>query len=87
MSDWYLYMLKTQANSLYTGITTDVDRRMKEHQDGSGKGAKCLRGKGPLKLVFHTRVGDRSLASKMECKIKSLTRIQKERLIVSGDIP
>lgn len=85
MAEWYLYMVRTRTRSLYTGITTDVDRRMKEHRDGNGKGAKFLRGKGPLKLVFQTRVGSKSLALKLEYRIKRLTHLQKERLIVSCD--
>ncbi len=77
---WYLYMLRTPSNMLYTGITTDVERRLLQHQ--SGKGAKSLRGKGELTLVFHCPVGDRSLASKLEWQVKQLTKKQKEKLVV-----
>lgn len=64
---------------LYTGITTDVTRRLGQHQ--AGKGAKALRGKGELELVFHCVAGDRSLASKLEIRVKKLSKAQKELLV------
>lgn len=64
---------------LYTGITTDVTRRLGQHQ--TGKGAKALRGKGELALVFHCVAGDRSLASKLEIRVKKLSKAQKELLV------
>ncbi|MEQ9849209.1 GIY-YIG nuclease family protein [Pectobacterium brasiliense] len=76
---WYLYILRTVAGALYTGITTDVSRRLNQHQ--TGKGAKALRGKGELTLVFHCRVGNRSDALKLEYRIKQLSKNQKERLV------
>ena len=79
---WFLYLVRTANNALYTGITTDVARRFIEHQ--TGKGAKALRGKGELTLAFSAHVGERSLALKMEYRIKQLTKRQKERL-VAGD--
>lgn len=81
---WYLYLIRTQKNALYTGITTDVARRFVQHQ--TGKGAKALRGKGELTLAFFEEVGERSLALRLEYRIKQLTKRQKERL-VAGDIP
>ncbi|BDD49129.1 GIY-YIG nuclease family protein [Phytobacter diazotrophicus] len=82
MTLWSLYLIRTADNSLYTGITTDVARRLMQHQ--SGKGAKALRGKGELTLAFSAPVGERSLALRMEYRIKQLTKRQKERL-VAGD--
>ncbi|WP_368540724.1 GIY-YIG nuclease family protein [Enterobacter soli] len=79
---WFLYLVRTADNTLYTGITTDVARRFVEHQ--TGKGAKALRGKGELRLAFSAPVGDRSLALRLEYRIKQLTKRQKERL-VAGD--
>ncbi|MEA1063398.1 GIY-YIG nuclease family protein [Apirhabdus apintestini] len=79
MSNWSLYILHTAGNRLYTGITTDVARRLREHQ--TGKGAKALRGQGMLRLVFSHPIGDRALALRVEYRIKQLTRVQKERLI------
>lgn len=76
---WHLYMLRLPSGMLYTGITTDVARRLAQHQ--AGKGAKALRGKGELTLAFHRQVGDRSTALKLEYRVKQLSKIQKERLV------
>jgi len=66
---------------LYTGITTDVARRFAEHRENSGPGAKYLRGRGPLVLVFQKKLGSRSLALGVESKIKKLSKVRKEELI------
>lgn len=79
MDDWYVYIVRCRDGSLYTGIATDVERRLGEHQ--AGKGAKYLRGRGPLKLVFEKKIGKRGQALKIERKIKGLTRREKEDLI------
>ena len=80
---WSLYLIRTAQASLYTGVTTDVQRRFAEHEnrDKKNKGAKALRGKGPLKLVFKIVVGNRSDALKLEYKVKKLSRTDKQRLI------
>ncbi len=83
MSDWFLYLIRCKDNSLYTGITTDVYRRFLEHQNDPIKGAKYLRGKGPLHLVFYKQVGTKSEASKEEYRIKKLPKDQKELLVNS----
>ena len=70
---------------LYTGITTDVTRRFEEHESGDKKGSKYLRGKAPLKLVLKKRVGDRSMALKIEAKVKNLPKNKKE-LLVDGKV-
>ncbi|MEX2473623.1 GIY-YIG nuclease family protein [Marinobacter sp.] len=85
MSHWHLYMVRTARGALYTGITTDVSRRFSEHQAGAPKGARSLRGKGPLELVFSAAVSDRSIASRLEWQLKQWPRTQKEAL-VRGDI-
>ena len=85
MSDWYLYLIRCQDNSLYCGITTDVDRRIKEHQAGGAKAARYLRGRRPLVLAFQSRAGTRSQALKLEYRVKQLTRDRKEQLI-SGQL-
>jgi len=82
-SDYSLYILRCADGSLYTGISTDVPRRMQEHQDGI-RGAKFLRGKGPLRLEFEQRVGSRSVASRIENRVKRLDRPRKEQ-IISGE--
>ena len=70
-AQWSLYLIRTAQASLYTGVTTDVQRRFAEHEnrDKKNKGAKALRGKGPLKLVFKIAVGNRSDALKLEYKV------------------
>lgn len=79
--EWFVYMVRTARGALYTGITTDVERRFSEHQAGAPKGARSLRGKGPLTLVFHASAGDRSRASRLEWHIKQWTRARKEALV------
>lgn len=72
-------MLRTADNRLYTGITTCIERRLKQHQ--AGKGAKALRNSETLVLAYQIQVGDRSTALKLEYRIKQLTKAQKERLV------
>ncbi|MEO9586015.1 MULTISPECIES: GIY-YIG nuclease family protein [Marinobacter] len=81
MSQWFIYMVRTAKGALYTGITTDVARRFAEHQAGAPKGARSLRGKGPLELAFFAETTDRATASKLEWQIKQWPRRQKEALI------
>ncbi len=76
---WYVYMIRCKGGVLYTGITTDISRRFSEHQ--AGKGAKFLRGKTPLELVYQQTIGSHSDALKEELRIKSLSRTEKEKLI------
>ena len=78
---WFLYMVKCHNGHLYTGITTDVARRVAEHQAGGAKGAKYLKGKGPLTLVYQESLPDRSVATKRELAVKKLTRAKKLALI------
>lgn len=81
---WYLYILRCGDNSLYTGITTDVEKRFAVHC--SGRGAKYTRGRGPLKLVYREAVGSYSEALKRERSVKSMKRNQKEKMILEEDI-
>ncbi|MCK7551396.1 GIY-YIG nuclease family protein [Marinobacter goseongensis] len=81
MSRWHLYMVRTARGALYTGITTDVARRFAEHQAGAPRGARSLRGKGPLELVFSVAVSDRSVASRLEWQLKQWPRTRKEALV------
>lgn len=74
---WYLYLIETAAGALYTGITTDVDRRLAEHR--AGRGAKALRGKGPLVLLYHECVGDHGEALRREAAVKRLSAAAKRQ--------
>ena len=76
---WKLYILRCGDGSLYTGITTDVQKRLEAHR--SGKGAKYTRGRGPLELVYREECGDHSAALKRELEIKALSREEKQKLI------
>ena len=76
---WYLYILRCRDDSLYTGITTDVQSRLEAHR--AGKGAKYTRGRAPLELGYSETCGDHSAALKREAQIKSLPRAGKMKLI------
>ena len=78
---WYVYILRCGDNTLYTGITDDVPRRLAAHR--AGKGAKYTRGRGPLELVYTEQLPDKSTALRREIEIKRLRRAEKERLIKS----
>ena len=78
---WYVYLLRCGSGALYTGITTDLSRRLAEHRDGNGKGAKYLRGKEPLHLVFKKAIGAKGVALSVEVRIKKLSKAHKEILI------
>ncbi|MFA5388759.1 MAG: GIY-YIG nuclease family protein [Candidatus Omnitrophota bacterium] len=76
---WHAYILKCSDNSLYTGVTTDVSRRVKEHN--SGKGGSYTRSHLPVKLLYQENHSTRSKALKREIQIKRLPRSQKLSLI------
>lgn len=79
MNTWKLYILRCGDGTLYTGITTDVEKRLEAHR--TGKGAKYTRGRSPLELVYREDCGDHSAALKREIEIKKLSREEKEKLI------
>ena len=83
ISCWSLYLIRTRYNTLYTGITTDVSKRFAEHTQGQ-QGAKYLRSKGPLTLVYSVDIGSRSLASKAEYRMKRLCKTKKERIVAQA---
>ena len=76
---WYIYILRCGDDTLYTGITDDVEKRFAAHC--AGKGAKYTRGRGPLTLVYTEQAEDKSAALKREHAIKKLTRAEKLNLI------
>ena len=81
MTDWHIYLVRTRAGSLYIGVATDVARRLTEHQSGRKRGAKYLRAKGPLSLVYQAKLGGRGLALKAERAFKKLPKSRKEELV------
>lgn len=78
----YVYILRCHDNTYYTGWTTDLLRRLKKHNDGTG--AKYTRSRRPVELVYYEVFSDRSAALKREYQIKQLSRKQKEQLIDSS---
>ncbi len=77
---WYLYVVKCSDNTLYTGVTTDLDRRLTEHNT-SLKGAKYTRKRRPVVLVYSKHYADRSQAQQAEYRFKLLTRREKLKVI------
>ena len=76
---WKLYILRCRDGSLYTGITTDVEKRLAAHN--AGKGAKYTRGRGPLKLRYRETLPDKSAALKRELALKRLRKMEKLAII------
>lgn len=79
---WFVYLVRCIDNSLYAGITTDINRRLHEHNH-SEKGAKYTRAKRPVALAYSEHAFDRSSASKREHQLKKLTKIKKELLVTA----
>jgi len=82
---WFVYILRCSDNSLYTGITTDVERRIKEH-NATKSITRYTRARQPVELVYQEKVGSRSSAGKREIHIKKLKRTEKEALIEKKSI-
>jgi putative endonuclease len=82
---WYFYMVRCRDNSLYSGITNDIDNRLKEHNKGIG--AKYTLSRRPVKLVYSEKHSNISDARKREAHIKSWTKVEKEQLIVGFPRP
>jgi putative endonuclease len=84
--NWCVYIIEASDNSLYTGITTDMERRWEQHSGGKG-GAKFFRGRSPKVLRFLEKDHCRSSASQREAAIKKLSRPSKLKLIESREAP
>jgi putative endonuclease len=80
---WHVYLLRTRDGALYTGIATDVERRLAEHRLGGRRGARSLRGRGPLELVYRSRIGALGLALRIERRIKGRPRLEKEAIVAA----
>ena len=81
-TNWLVYMILCTDNSLYTGITNDIERRLEQHASGA-QGAKYFRGRQPRRVVYLESGHDRGSASRQEARIKKLRRAAKTRLIQS----
>lgn len=80
--NWQVYIILCSDGSLYTGITTDMDRRLRQHR--KGRGAKYFRGRSPEKVVYLETGHSRSSAAKREAAIKALTHAGKGLLLSAG---
>ncbi len=80
-SPWFVYILHCADNSYYTGITTDLNRRLKQHNNGTG--AKYTAAKKPTQLIYHEQQPNRSQATKRELELKKLTHQQKQQFIAN----
>lgn len=79
---YFVYILKCKDGTLYTGVTTDVTRRLAEHK--SGKGARYTRARGVKSLLYEEECGTRSAAQKREAEIKKKSRAEKLKLVRVG---
>lgn len=79
----YIYMLRCKGNFLYTGITTDINRRLREHAEGKGVGAKYTRAHPPIAVAALWEADDLQMAARIEYRLKRLTA-QKKRLLVAS---
>ena len=82
-SDWIVYILRCKDDSLYTGITIDMERRLLEHNGDNRLGSRYTRARRPVTLVYQEQLASRSLAAKREAQIKQLSKADKELLIAS----
>ena len=80
-SPWWVYLLQCSDQTLYAGITTDLQRRIQEHNGATSGGARYTRSRRPVRLVWFEPSKSRSAASQREATIRKLTHAQKERLI------
>lgn len=80
MKHWYVYILRCNDDTLYTGITNDIDARLKEHNEGK-QAAKYTRARRPVALAYSEVMASRSAALKREHAIKQLSRVEKLSLI------
>lgn len=85
-SVWYVYILRCGDGSLYTGISTDPRRRLRQHRGEIKGGARYTRSRLPLKLVWLEEAPDRSTATRRECAIKALKATEKERLLADFNL-
>jgi len=81
---WFVYIVECQDSSLYTGITNNLEKRLKMHNEK--KGAKAIKGKLPVKLVYQESYNEKKLALSREREIKSFKREQKLELVKKGTV-
>jgi putative endonuclease len=82
-STWYVYMLRCADNSLYTGVTNDLEKRLRQHNGQEKNGAKYTRARRPVNLALQESCPDRASAQRREAEIKRLSKADKEQLVKS----
>lgn len=83
MKHWFVYVVRCRDGSLYTGITTDIERRINEHNK-EATAAAYTRSRRPVTLVYHERVKTRSAAARREAQIKTMEKQDKEIMIAGA---
>lgn len=78
---YFFYILRCSDNSLYSGITLNLEKRLKEHNSSNSRGAKYLRSKKPVYLIYSEEYPDRKTALKREFEVKSWSKFKKEELV------
>jgi putative endonuclease len=86
MNSWYVYIVQCRDNSLYTGVTVDLVRRIDEHNHSDRLGAKYTRTRRPVTLIYECQLKSRSAACILESQIKKMTRQQKEAMIANNKV-
>ena len=81
---WRLYLLRTRDGAIYTGVATDVARRLAEHEGGGPRAAKSLRGRGPFELIYRVGLDNRRMALRVEHAVKRLARAEKARIAAAN---
>jgi len=84
---WHVYMVRCGDQTLYTGVTNDLQKRIRKHNDGTGAKYTRPRGRRPVVLVFARSIGDRGAAQKIEYELKQLSKDEKERLVIEYGVP
>ncbi|MGH8248795.1 MAG: GIY-YIG nuclease family protein [Gammaproteobacteria bacterium] len=79
-----MYLIRTRYGALYTGVATNVARRIGEHEKSRKRGARYLRSKAPLQLAYQAKLGGRSIDLKAESRIKKLSKEKKERIVATN---
>ncbi len=79
---WFLYILRCENDAFYTGVTKDLKRRLKMHNNG--RASRYTRARRPVRMVYHEDCAGHAQALVRECKVKALSRKEKEQLVLSG---
>ncbi len=84
INNWHMYVILCFDNSFYCGITTNLEKRLKQHNGELKGGAKYTRGRRPCRIIYTKKAMNRSIASKEECAFKKLNRKQKEKFLTEN---